>query len=102
MSVHHHGVDVADVRFTPAPQADVRRGLLGFVSFRIGQLRIDGVTVRRTSDGRLALSFPAHRDRLGRDHAYIRPLEDAVRRQIERQVLSAIFIPRHEQPEDQE
>ncbi len=100
MSVHPQELDLSDVRFTPAPQCDARRGLLGFVSFQIGRLRIDGVTIRRTTNGRLALSFPAHRDRRGWDHAYVRPLDDTTRREIERQVLSAILIPGHDQPDN--
>ena len=38
---------------------DVRAGLLGYVSVLVGNLVIDSITVRRTADGRIVLSFPA-------------------------------------------
>jgi hypothetical protein len=73
--------------------ADHRNGFLGWVSFTIEPgLRVDGVAVRRTRDGRLTLSFPAHRDNQGRDHPYIRPTDDATRREVERQVLEALGL----------
>ena len=51
---------------------------------------LDGITLRRTADGRFALSFPERTDRGGRRHAYIRPINDAARQQIERQVLKGL------------
>ena len=92
MSGHPQRLDLADVRFTPASEGDARRGLLGFVSFQIGRLRIDGVTIRRTTNGRLALSFPARRDRQGRDHPYLQPLDDKARRAIEHKVIDALAL----------
>ncbi|MFO1053972.1 MAG: hypothetical protein U1F36_17280 [Planctomycetota bacterium] len=84
---------LSSVRFTRGSDQDVRAGLLGFVEFTIGErLRIDGVTVRRTRDGRLALSFPARRDRAGVDHPFIRPIDDATRRLLESAVFEALGI----------
>lgn len=70
-----------------ASEQDVRTGLLGFLSVTYGSLVLDGITLRRTADRRLALSFPARVDRAGRRHAFIRPADDAVRQEIERELL---------------
>jgi hypothetical protein len=66
---------------------DARTGLLGFLSLHYGVLIVDGVTVRRTAEGRLALSFPERRDGKGRRHPVVRPVDDAARRAIEAAVF---------------
>jgi len=66
---------------------DVRAGLLGYISVFYGDLILDGLTVRRTADGRLAISFPARQDRQGRRHPYVRPVDDAARLRIERAIF---------------
>jgi len=68
--------------------ADIRTGLLGFVSVYYGDVVLDGLTVRQTADGRLTLSFPERRDRRGGRHPYIRPVDDAARQRIEKAILS--------------
>ena len=87
------GIRITDVRFKEAGIEDVERGLLGWVSCTVnGVLRLDGITVRRTREGHLALSFPARRDTAGRQHAYVRPLGQHVRREIEDKVLHALEL----------
>jgi DNA-binding cell septation regulator SpoVG len=82
---------VSSVRFTSASLHDMRRGLVGYTTFVLnGDVRIDGVAVRRSQQGRLYLAFPARRDSLGIDHPLVQPLGNEVRRQIERQVLAAL------------
>jgi hypothetical protein len=82
---------VSEVRFTSARSDDIERGLIGWASFTVdGNLRLDGVAVRRTVEGRHALSFPARRDASRRRHFYVRPLDDRARREIERQVLGTL------------
>ncbi len=83
---------IADIRFVSAPPAQRHSGLLGWASFVAGSLRIDGVALRRTLDGHYALSFPARRDRSGRQHPFVRPLDECARRQIERQVFDTLGI----------
>lgn len=84
---------VSRVRFTPAPRHQLPSGLLGFVSFLLEDcVRIDGVVLRTTSDGRLSLSFPARRDGRGRDHPYLRPVNDDTRRAIETQVFASLGL----------
>ena len=84
---------VSEVRFTSAHADDGGRGLLGFLSCVVyGQLRLDGLTLRRTRDGRLTLSYPERRDGAGRGHPYIRPVNDQARRAIETDVLTALGL----------
>lgn len=70
-----------------AGEQDIRTGLLGFLSVTYGCLVLDGIVLRRTAEGRLALSFPARTDKTGRRHSYIRPASDDVRLEIERELL---------------
>jgi len=66
---------------------DERNGLLGFISVTYGPWIFDGITLRRTADGRFALSFPAKVDRAGRKHSFVRPANDEVRKAIEAELL---------------
>ena len=85
-------VTVSAVNFSAAAEVDRDRGLLGYVSFLVnGAIKVDGVTARRTRDGKLTLSYPARRDGTGRDHPYFRPITDEVRRSIESQVFAALL-----------
>lgn len=69
---------------------DERQGLLGFISVSFGPWVFDGITLRRTADGRLALSFPSRSDRSGRKHALIRPVDNEAREAIERELLGQL------------
>ena len=84
---------VTEVRLMPGRPRDRDAGLLGWVSCTVGAtLRLDGLALRRTREGRLALSFPCRRDRQGRKHPLVRPLDDAARVSIERQILAALRL----------
>ena len=72
---------------------DIRGGLLGFVSVFYGDLVLDGITVRRTADGRLTLSFPQRRDGRGRSHPLFRPVDDAARLRLEKAIFDAATEP---------
>lgn len=91
---------VHDIRFTAATAAGlVQSGLLGWIAITIaGAIRIDGVAVRRTRDGRLTLSFPVRHDARGRQHAIVRPIDDAARRAIEAQVFAAMNLQQETAP----
>jgi hypothetical protein len=84
--------EIRDVRFQAARQELIDTGLLGWVEFSIAGLRIEGVTLRRTTDGRYALSFPQRY--LVRTHRayYVRPLDDRARLHIEQQVFIALNL----------
>ena len=82
---------ITSVGFTPSSPGQVRTGLLGYVSCVLaGRVVLDGITLRRTAAGRLTLSFPERRDRSGKRHALIRPLDSDARHEIERQVLGKL------------
>ena len=86
-------IEVTSVGFTAAPAADEKRGLLGWITCVVnGVLMLDGITLRRTLAGKYTLSFPARRDASGREHPYVRPLGDDVRRDIESQMFQALGI----------
>ena len=81
---------ISDVRVTPGSAADVAAGLLGWVSCIIDdRLYLDGITLRMTSSGRLALSFPERRTATG-SYAYMRPVDGPARRDIEQAIFRAI------------
>lgn len=91
----------ADVRlrtWTRGSEQDARAGLLGFVVIDLGDVIVDGITVRRTAAGRLAISFPERRDRQGHRHPIVRPISDEARREIESAVLRALGLAPAEAP----
>ena len=82
---------VTDIAFTLAPRHAHARGFLGWARFTVdGRLGLDGIAVRKTTSGRLTLSFPERVDSHGHAHAIVRPLDDATRRSIEIQVFDAL------------
>lgn len=85
-------VSVTDVHLTPADAVHVRTGLLAFLSFRYHDLVLDGVALRMTAGGRRTLSFPVRRDGRGREHALVRPVDQAARDAIEAEVFAAVGV----------
>jgi DNA-binding cell septation regulator SpoVG len=84
---------VSNVTFSSASPSHRRGGLLGWASFTLGDLRLDGVAVRRRArDGRLILSFPERRDAHGKVHDIIRPISSAARETIEEEVFRALNV----------
>jgi hypothetical protein len=84
---------ITNVRLLPGSWRDAQTGLLGYVQFTVaGGLRIDGVTLRRTRDGRLTLSYPRRTGHEGCDYHYVRPLDGATRIAIERQVFAKLGL----------
>ena len=63
-----------------------------------GALRIEHVALWRTTPGELRLSFPVRRDRSGREHPLVRPLDNDARQAIEAQVLTAAGLDRGATP----
>ncbi len=87
------GIRVTGVQLVSAGAAARISGLLGWVSCTLNdEVRLDGIALRRTSEGRLVLSFPERRDGAGRRHPYIRPVDDEARRAIEHEILTAIGL----------
>jgi hypothetical protein len=82
---------VSNVKFVEAGVSEKTTGLLGYLSFELdGLIGVDGVTLRRTLDGRRVLSFPVRRDGRGVNHALLRPLSHRATRIIESQVFRAL------------
>ena len=91
-----HGVSI--VAFSTSSADDMARGLIGWLSLRVGRIVLDGIAVRRTRDGRISLSYPERADRHGDRHPYIRPVDECARREIELQVLDALGYQREMAP----
>lgn len=85
-------LEVSHVRMTLASRAEAQSGLFAYVRLRIGPILLDGLTLRRTRGGDLRLSYPARRSRRGWLHAHVRPADERVAREVERQVLEQLGL----------
>jgi len=84
-------VSVSRVRLVPAGGVSRSEGVVGWVSFATPDgLLVDGIALRVSRVGRPVFSWPARRDRAGRDHHVVRPLDDAARQEIEQQLLAQL------------
>lgn len=84
---------VTDVRFTQASPSEVRQGLVGYLSFVVGNaIRVDGVTLRMTAAQRPALSYPCRTDKRGHKHPLAKAADADSRIQIESEVFAALGI----------
>jgi hypothetical protein len=83
---------ITAVRLTAASFEQSRTGLVGYLTFRYGRLRVDSVVLRVAADGRPRLTFPARRDRDGREHPFVRPVDQEARQEIERAVFAALGL----------
>lgn len=77
---------------------DERQGLLGYLSVYYGSVIIDCITVRKTAQGRMTLSFPERRDGKGRRHPVVRPIDDDARRAIEAAVFGQATLASEAKP----
>jgi len=81
------------IELVTAGPAAAETGLLGWLRFRVNRaLMLDGVTLRRTQDGRHSLSFPAKTDGAGRQRFFVKPLDSEIRQGIEAQVFAALGL----------
>jgi DNA-binding cell septation regulator SpoVG len=86
---------VTEVRFAPADDEHREEGLLGWTSFVIdGGLKVEGVAVRRTAEGHLALAYPYRDDAHGLRRRFLRPINDQTRRALQAQVLAQLDLDR--------
>jgi DNA-binding cell septation regulator SpoVG len=84
---------VNNIKFIGANVDEAEHGLLGWISCTLNHsLRLDGLALRQTRRGRWTVSFPSRLDASGRRHFLIRPLDDATRREIERQIFRALQL----------
>ena len=86
-----HAIVVSEVSFSAAPLHTRHEGLLGWVAFLIdGWLRVECSLRRTQREGRLSLVYPGRRGRSGTLHYAARPVCDAARRHVEREVFRAL------------
>lgn len=84
---------LSEFKFTAANHMEMKTGLLGWIAFTVnGKLRVDGVTLRKTAGGRLALSFPMKVAGDGRRRPILWPISDIARQDIEGQVFEALHL----------
>ena len=84
-------IEVSDVRFRSASREQVNTGLLGFVTIILADaIEVGGIALRKTADGQRVLSFPCRTDRRAEPRYVVRPVSDAIRRHIEREVFAAL------------
>ena len=81
------------IRFVTAPSQQQREGLLGWVTCTLNdKVQMSGLMLRRTLQGNFVLSFPSRRDSHGKEHFFLRPLNDQARCEIEHQVFTALGL----------
>ncbi len=79
---------VTSIVITLGSPADQATGLLAFVSCTYGGIEIDGLAIRRTTDGRIIVTFPAKsRNRCGRRY-FVTPRSAPVRLEFETAILA--------------
>ena len=84
-------ITLTEFRFAAANRMEMKTGLLGWIAFTINDtLRVDGVTLRKTAEGRLALSFPAKTASDGRKRSILWPVSNTARQDLESQVFEAL------------
>jgi len=79
-----HGVE-----FIPAPPYLARTGLLAWVEFTYGGIRLHAVELRRTKRGAYALSWPRLAMEGGATRCAVRPISDESRRELEAPIIEA-------------
>ena len=85
------GLSVTLLSFTSTPDHLQKRGMLGWISIRVGdEIVIDSIGLRRTRTGDLRLSFPTRKDSHGNQHAIVRPASREAHEAIERAVFAAL------------
>jgi DNA-binding cell septation regulator SpoVG len=85
--------EISRVHLTPGTERDRKAGLLGYLTFRLGDdLLVDGCTLRRSREGLLRLSFPERRDGRGRTHPLLRPVCQEARDRLERRVFEELGL----------
>ena len=92
-------LSIADVRFKAAPPEQAATGLLGWLSCSVNStLRLDGLTLRRTADGRHSISFPMRVDGSLRRRFYVEPFDRRAYREFQAQVFRILGIEEEGQP----
>ncbi len=90
-------VTVTSIR--PAGDRERDRGLLAYVTVLVNDsLRLDGLTIRISREGRPTVCFPERSDGRGRNHPLVWPVTPEAWRAFESEILSATDIGRFVAP----
>ena len=82
---------ITDISLTPSTPEEVREGIAAWIRCVIGGLIvIDGIPLRCTRDGQLAITFPACADATTRRHPFIRPTDAAAGEVLVRAIADAL------------
>ena len=85
-------LQVVAVRLRHADRDDRDRGLLGWLNIELaGGLTLDGLSLRRSSEGRAFIAYPARTDSAGQRHYTVRPTDEGARQRLEREILRALL-----------
>ena len=85
-------IRVEVLRVARAPRELREHGMLAWLRIRIGDIVVDGVSLREGLDGERSLSFPIRADARGRKHPVVHALDETTRRYIEAQVLAELEV----------
>ncbi len=81
---------ITEFAFTPAPRSLRATGLLGFLRLVLNDtVVIDGITIRRTLQGTIVVSWPEHHRR-GASRRVVHPRDEDSRAFIEREILRVL------------
>lgn len=73
--------------------SEMKSGLLAWLTIELdGTLILDGITLRRTVEGRHCVSFPLRRDPKGNRHVLIQPVDSEARRRVEAAILDQLGL----------
>ena len=86
-----HADLITDISSTPSTPEEVQEGIAAWVRCVIGGLIVlDGIPLRCTRDGQLAITFPACADVTTRRHPFIRPTDAAAGAVLARVIADAL------------
>ncbi len=79
---------VTNIVITLGSPADRDAGLLAFVRCIYGEFELDGIAIRRTTDGKIIVTFPARSWNGCRRKYFITPRSAPARREFEEAILA--------------
>jgi hypothetical protein len=75
---------ISDIAFSPCTGPERATGLLGWFALNVdGLWRFDGIALRQKLGGDTTISFPSRRSRGGSERPYVRPLDRALRAELQ-------------------
>lgn len=88
------------MQFNESSPEQKEKGLLGWVSFDVLEMfRFNAVAVRENKANVVSLSYPANVSSSGKQHHYVRPLNDEVRIRVEDEILGTLGYSKSDEEE---